>query len=442
MQQKPGRGRWLLSIGAAALAFAVLTVFAIVILEGIAERDRLEARNAVERTLSILLAGLRDHEDFGSAIESSSQLSGEIIGVAAYAEGGQRLYSWGSTPQSFSQALPQQDASPFGPRLYIDKAGNSSIVLLSRPFHPGPPPPASGQRQAFDGRQVSGRERPPATGFLFTTLRNADIMYLEIREPAYWRNRRLEIILFPLIEVSLAAVIFLVYSLFRRNAQYRSRIEEQKSLVLLGTAASTLAHEIKNPLSSIRLQTRLLEKTCLPAAGREIGIINDEVERLSALSMRVGDYLREPAGQPRSIDPAELAREVGMRLCGRNIFRREGRASPRVLMDPERLRSVLENLLRNAIEAGGPEEALAIDVSSEGGAVKIELLDRGSGLSEETAPRLFDPFFTTKSRGTGIGLSICRRFVGAVGGTVTLRARSGGGCCATVLLPEHKDGTS
>jgi two-component system sensor histidine kinase HydH len=439
MAKKAGMGRKLFSLGAALLVFAVGSALVVLIFDGIAERDKLVSRNGVERTWSLLLAGLRDHEDFGSAIESSKQLQSEIVGIAAYAEGGRRIYSWGATPDTFTMALPLEDASGLSPRLYLDKSVNDSIVFLSRPFRAGPPPPPTASRAR--PAQAPGREgRAPPSGFLFTTLRNAELLYLEIKEPSYWRSRRAESLLFPLVEVALAALIVFVSILIRRNAEYRLRIEEQKNLVVLGTAASTLAHEIKNPLSSIKLQARILEKTYPSAAKREIGIINDEVERLSNLSHRVGDYLRDPAGNPQSIDPADIALEVGMRLCGRNILRVLAPPPPKVRMDPERLRSVLENLLRNAIEAEGPEEGLSIEAREEGGSARLDVLDRGAGLGPEASSRLFDPFFTTKSRGTGIGLPICRRFVEAAGGTVVLSRRAGGGCAARLLLPA--DGAS
>jgi two-component system sensor histidine kinase HydH len=275
---------------------------------------------------------------------------------------------------------------------------------------------------------------PDRHSFLFTTLRKGEVVYLEICEPEYWRSRRFETILFPIIEVLLAALVLFVRGLILRNDEYRRRIEDQQNLVVLGTAASTLAHEIKNPLLSIRLQTRILEKTCPPDAMREIRIIYDEVERLSALSNRVGDYLRDPAGNPRIIDAADVALEVGMRLCGRNILKVPEEA-PSVSMDPERLRSVLENLLRNALESGGPEEGVSIEVGKLDDAARIDVLDRGVGLAPEVRARLFDPFFTTKSRGTGIGLSVCQRFVLASGGSIELTNRPGGGCRARLLIP-------
>jgi len=349
-------------------------------------------------------------------------------------------------------------------------------VLVLAPFRVGPPPPKSdrdgdrdtepGDSSSTDRAAAPDSQREPSTaaGFFFTTLRKADSVYLEIRQPIYWRSRRLAAVLFSLTEFALAALVLFVRGLVVRNAEYRRRIEEQRNLVVLGTAASTLAHEIKNPLLSIRLQARILEKTCPPSAQREIGIINDEVERLSALSHRVGDYLRDPAGNPRPVDPREVAAEVGRRLCGRDIITpgteyktpsdSVSESGARVFIDPERLRSVLENLVRNALESGGTVtydnpasgtsgECCAPDVSIELSAtergVLIDVLDRGQGLSPEAAGRLFDPFFTTKSRGTGIGLSVCKRFVEAAGGNIRLQERSDGGCVARVELPAYRD---
>jgi two-component system, NtrC family, sensor histidine kinase HydH len=441
-------GTHLASIGLAALAFAVLTALSVVIFRSMGERDILESSNDAERTMNVLLASLRDHDDFGSAIESIAELKKKVVGVGVYAEGGERIYAWGETPETFTQDASKDRVKDgakaagkgYAVRKYIENPRNDSLVLLLHPFRvmPAPPPPPEEQlgpeASAGDDSAKEKRDREDR-GFLFTTMRKGEVVYLEIREPVFWARRRLDAFLFPAIEVALAALVFFIRSILLRNAEYRRRFEEQKSLVVLGTAASTLAHEIKNPLLSIRLQTRILEKTCPEIAQREIGIINAEVERLSGLSHRVGDYLRDPAGKPRAIDAADVALEVGMRLCGRNILKLSDPPPPPVSMDPERLRSVLENLLRNAIESGGPEEALSIEVGSHEGAARIDVLDRGTGLAPEARARLFDPFFTTKSRGTGIGLSICERFVAAAGGRISLEPRAEGGCRARVVLP-------
>ncbi|OHD20884.1 MAG: hypothetical protein A2Y38_06450 [Spirochaetes bacterium GWB1_59_5] len=433
------------SLGIAVLAFAALTGLALVIYSGNAERFRLESRNDAERTMNQLLAGLRDHQDFGAAIESVSTLRDKVVGIGAYSGDGARLYAWGEVPSAYLPTLSEEESAGAPVRVYLENSANDSLVLILAPFRVGPPPQSDRDGYRDSARHEGPQEPTPSPGFFFTTLRKADSVYLEIRQPVYWKSRRVAAALFPFVELALAALVLFVRGLVVRNDEYRRRIEEQRNLVVLGTAASTLAHEIKNPLLSIRLQARILEKTCPASAQREIGIINDEVERLSALSHRVGDYLRDPAGNPSGIDPGEVAAEVGRRLCGRDILQTATEPVTRVFIDPERLRSVLENLVRNALEsiipgtAGGGPEDVSIELANTDKGVRIDVLDRGQGLSPEAAGRLFDPFFTTKSRGTGIGLSVCKRFVEVAGGTIRLEARNGGGCVASVELPARED---
>jgi len=431
---------WYASMGLAAVAFLTLSGLAIIIAGGIAQKDRLESRNDVERTFSLLLAGLRDHRDFGETIESSSSLQKKVRGVGAYASDGTRLYDWGDVPATYAAATPaaaSHGSTVFEPEhSYADLPHRDAVALVLSPFRVGPPPPHDHERDAEPRPADDTRQTESASSyFFFTTLRNAETIYLEVRQPAYWRSRRAAEVLLPLVEVAIAALVLFVRLLILRNAEYRKRLEEQRSLVVLGTAASTLAHEIKNPLLSIRLQTRILEKTCPELARRELVIINEEVERLSALSHRVGDYLRDPAGRPVVIDPRDIAAEVGQRLCGRDILMPLESHGPSVAIDPERLRSVLENLVRNALESGSSDDAVAIDIRPVDGAVRIDVLDRGAGITADVARNAFDPFFTTKSRGTGIGLAVCKRFVQAAGGTIGLEPRDGGGCIARMTLP-------
>lgn len=274
------------------------------------------------------------------------------------------------------------------------------------------------------------------------TLSKASLIYLEVRLPRYWRWIRLRAVLFPLIEEVLAALVFSVRFLVVGNREYRRRIEEQKNLVTLGTAASTLAHEIKNPLLSIRLQASILARTTPGGSKREIEIVESEVERLSQLSNRVNDFLRDPAGIPERTDVQAVADEVSRRMRGKPLVGAEAGSTPDgaagaiALIDPERLRSILENLVRNALESGGRDEEVEIGIARADGVVSVEVLDRGNGLPPGEPQRIFDPFFTTKSRGTGIGLAICSRFVAAANGTISVEDREGGGVRARVALPE------
>jgi two-component system, NtrC family, sensor histidine kinase HydH len=411
----------MVSVGLAVLCFAALSGVAVLIFQGMRERTLLESHNDGERTVNTLFSSLRNHEDFGDAIETMPSLSEKVIGVALFAEDGTRLYTWGSAPAA-PPDVPFVGATETDrmASMYRENARNASTIILIHPSREGPPPPKAGARE---------RASHP---FMFETLRRTNLIHLEIRQPSYWRDTRLQTVLFPIVEALLAALVVFVRFLVMRNAEYRTRIEQQKNLVLLGTAASTLAHEIKNPLLAIRLQTGILSRTLQGQGDREIAIIDDEVNRLSSLSHRVNDILRDPAGNPCRIDPRDIAAEVGTRLCGRPIVTGTGGS---VRIDPERMRSILENLLRNALESGGEEDKVAIEVTGTAAQTVVDVLDRGTGVPQKDRARVFDPFFTTKSRGSGIGLAICLRFVGAAGGTIELQDRAGGGCRARVILP-------
>jgi two-component system, NtrC family, sensor histidine kinase HydH len=412
-------------VAAAGVCFAALSAINVVIFRGMAAQSRLEARNDAERTMSQLFARLRDHDDFGSAIEADVRLKTAVRGVGLYDAAGLVLYAWGmpSLPRPVAGA---SETEPEGPvQAYVENEASQSLALFLRPFRPPAPPP-----HGHDG------SAPPSRGSLsFDAMRKAEVVVLEIRAPAFWRRERFRRFLFPVVELALAALVVFVTRLVAHNAEYRRRLERHKNLVMLGTAASTLAHEIKNPLLSIRLQTSILDKTVGATSRREIQIINAEVERLAAMAHRVNDYLRDPAGEPRLVDPAEVAVEVGRRLCGRDLLAARS-AGSRAFIDPERLRSIIENLLRNALECGGPSDGAAIEVSEQDGRVLLDVLDRGPGVPAPDRERAFDPFFTTKSRGTGIGLAICRRFAVAAGATIALEDRPGGGCRARLSLRE------
>ncbi len=440
-------------VGAALISFLVLSAVNVVIFRVLRERSRLVSRNDCERTLSAVFTSLRGHDDFGSVIEATPGLKEKILGLGFYNEAGAVLYRWGTVPEPYTPpSFKGVEVSFDMASKYLENPANGSLVVLLRPTRdrpPLPPPPAQGTPGAQERQPSEGSPQTPGVkghetreglrrsfSAMFEILRRTNTIYMEILQPRYWGQVRTQAVLFPTVEIVFAALVSYVAFVVMKNVEYRRRIEEQKNLVVLGTAASTLAHEIKNPLLAIRLQTSIIAKSLPGKAQRELDIIDSEVERLSALSHRVNDFLRDPRGQPERIDAAAVASEVGARLCGRSVFDGRPAQDAFVSMDPERLRSTLENLLRNALESGGYPEEVGIEIGRSDGAVRIDVLDRGAGILPKDRERIFDPFFTTKSRGTGIGLAICRRFIQAAGGAVSLEDRPGGGTTARVVLPE------
>jgi signal transduction histidine kinase len=217
-------------------------------------------------------------------------------------------------------------------------------------------------------------------------------------------------------------------------------------LAAVGTMAAGLAHEVRNPLNSASLQLTLLERRLdrgdAPASTTPIvAIIKSEIERLNRL---VRDFLA--FAQPRPFEPRPV--DLAALLAGvAELIEPEARAAhvqvavevppelPHASGDSERLRQVVLNLTRNAVEAmTGPGGHLGLRArrAGGGGAVEIEVEDDGPGFAENLP--IFDAFFTTKIQGTGLGLSLVHRIVSDHGGTIRVRSRPGQ-TCFTVSLP-------
>jgi two-component system sensor histidine kinase HydH len=256
---------------------------------------------------------------------------------------------------------------------------------------------------------------------------------------SYYRTRLVYRAAAAVAPFAVAGVAALFLSLLASNARHRRRAEEQETLARLGESARTLTHEIRNPLSAIRIQAGLLRKKAGAAAPSHLDAIDEEVERLSDLTRRVSDFIRNPRGEPRPILLDGFLRELAGKLPVPVAFTTAGdQSGTRVSFDAELLRSVLENLVRNAHESygdGASAGPVEVELAREKANAVISVRDRGKGIPPELSQRVFDPFFTDKVHGSGVGLSLSRRFVEAAGGTLALLPRRGGGTEARVTLP-------
>jgi two-component system sensor histidine kinase HydH len=407
------------------LLFSALAVF---IIWELRDRARLVRDNENERILNTLFTSLRDYDDFGPAIAENEMLRQRITGFAVYDSGRALVKRWGEAPSAFDNSLVENQTARRFNRYTIPNRRSGSVTFV---IHNDKPPP---RPETFSGNS----DRRGAAWF--NAFSGGNYVYINVSHPAYWRTVTVTGILYPLSILGLLVLALAVRGLYVRNLEYRERIEAQQNLVVLGTAASTLAHEIKNPLHSIKLQTGILKKM-LGADGsglEEISRIDEEVNRLAALTYRVNDYLRDAKGNPETIDIIEVVKETSLRLCGRSIldgYSTLPESSARVFMDSGRARSVFENIITNAMESGGPLEECGAALERDGDRITARIFDRGRGIAEADLKRVFDPFFTTKSSGTGIGLAVSRRFLEAAGGSISIENRPGGGALVKVVLP-------
>ncbi|SDA61908.1 PAS domain S-box protein [Mesorhizobium qingshengii] len=219
----------------------------------------------------------------------------------------------------------------------------------------------------------------------------------------------------------------------------------------LGEMASTLAHELNQPLAAIANYSqgcvRLLRGLDDAAAER----IKEALEEIAQQSLRAGDiirHLREFIIRGETDKSRESMRElieeagalalVGSREKGvRSVFEFASDTDD-VLADRIQVQQVLINLMRNAMEAmrDSKRRELTVRTAPDGdGYVAVEVADTGPGISEDIASRLFQPFVTSKASGMGIGLSISKRIIEAHGGTITVRRNNDGGATFRISLP-------
>ena len=222
------------------------------------------------------------------------------------------------------------------------------------------------------------------------------------------------------------------------DASRARELEAERARTWVAMARS-VAHELKNPLTPMRLAVRTLQRAgTATEPGREaLEVIAAESGRLEELARSFAQLGRLPEGPPAEVDLRELLEyllrthlppEVQPRL-------RVPVDLPTVQGHPDALARVFANLLLNAADAVGGRGAVDVVARAANGFVEVRVLDSGPGIAPEHLERIWEPDFTTKSRGTGLGLALVRQTVQAHGGRVAARNRPEGGAEFRVLLP-------
>lgn len=227
-------------------------------------------------------------------------------------------------------------------------------------------------------------------------------------------------------------------------------LEKQEKLATLGTLAAGIAHEIRNPLTSLKARLYTLEKhlNAAPAARKDTDIISAEISRLERIVRDVLCFARPSDPQLEGVAVDTLVQEVqglmSPHLESRGI-ELAVELNPEMLVqaDTGHLKQVLINLVRNsadAIEGSGKivlrtQSSRARLAGRETDAVVVEVQDNGRGIPAEVEKRLFDPFYSTKETGTGLGLTIAARIVEKHGGMLRYQTRPGHGTTFGVVLP-------
>jgi signal transduction histidine kinase len=235
-------------------------------------------------------------------------------------------------------------------------------------------------------------------------------------------------------------------ALAKANGDLQSSFEQLRRadrLSAIGQLAASLAHEIRNPLASIRGAISVLDD---PQIAEDLrlefrGIINKECSRLERLLTNLLDFARPRSPEYRGVDIGrefEMTIELVGHAAGRSgiRFRKEIASDmPAFDSDPEQLRQVILNLALNAIQAmpNGGEVVLA--ARRENSNVIIQVRDQGIGVAQDDLDRIFDPFFTTKANGTGLGLSVTHQIIAQHQGILKVDRNPDRGMTFSILIP-------
>lgn len=240
------------------------------------------------------------------------------------------------------------------------------------------------------------------------------------------------------------------YDRLHRESEQLLEIEAQlgasQKLSALGELSASLAHEIKNPLGSIRGTAEiLLDEFPAGHPKREFGeILLKEVERLNRT---VGEILRYSRGQSGAVSerPGEPLNEVVervTRLLGAHLRKKQVALESvfcpegaRLLVDGGKLSQVFLNIMLNAIDALPQGGRIRVAITAPPGEIRVAISDNGPGVAVERREEIFKPFVSGKEHGTGLGLSISSRIVQGLGGRIELSDGEAGGACFSVVLP-------
>jgi len=407
---------------AAALMCAVLLAAAFII-----RRSALESSTLVVRGMSTVMmnAGLEAFRE-GTGVPSQQQLDAFL---EAHREGGLRYVAIFEDGRVMASAgVGSVGEYQEGLVMRIEGGRGRVIHRLRKPKPVEAVAAANGTPAAVDGgaAPVDGR-RNLRIGYEFEPVTAS-----ELKE----RSQGMLVV----AVVSCVGILALAFAFSRSLAQREAlalELERGRRLAALGTMSAVLAHELRNPLASLKGHSQLLaerverDEVLRPKADR---IVNEAV-RLEQLTNDLLAFVRSGELRRTGTDPNEVLRAAVEATGEANVEAHYLPGRERWELDAGRFQQALENVLRNAVQVSPEGRRVEVDVAREGSSLVFVVRDHGPGIPRGDEERIFEPFVTGRLRGVGLGLAITRRIVELHGGSISARTRAEGGAEFRLIVP-------
>jgi len=229
--------------------------------------------------------------------------------------------------------------------------------------------------------------------------------------------------------------------------QSRERLIEAEKQTIWQEMARAMAHEIKNPLTPIRLAAQRLEMKYYEKAEdlpqileKSLRIVNEEVDNLQSLVTAFSGFAKMPEAQFENYDLNRQLQDISDQYSDEvRIDLNLDESLKEIYADTMQIKQVLVNLIQNAIQACKTEPHVEVATSVQNQSCTISIKDHGVGISEEDLLKIFEPYFTTKKKGTGLGLAIVRRIIRQHGGDIKATSRLGEGSTFTINFPCNRE---
>jgi two-component system, NtrC family, sensor histidine kinase HydH len=427
-----------------------------------------QAASALEENLSDLLAVLRDRAEGVPAL--NDRTAAHIAGARKYADQPQEQELVGRLEAGFERYLAVWNAVPTGPGPARDEAARAAAAALEadvfkacqelreynarRIVESEVEHRATLQKMAWGMAAIGGSAALAGLflgyGVARGLSRSIRRIQVRVRDAAGLLDRDL-----PAVELvgggidqldrQVQALVGRVGGVVETLQQREREVRRAEQLAAVGQLAAGMAHEIRNPMTSIKMLVQAGREASGGLGPDDLAVIEGEVRRVERSLQTFLDYARPPKPSKAATDLAGLIRDTLDLTRGRaakqHVTVRFDPPARHVTVDADagQLRQVLVNLILNSLDAMPGGGDLTVGVRPAGSNVEVRVEDTGPGVAPEMRGRLFEPFASTKDTGLGLGLVICRRIVEDHGGTIAADGPPGAGARFVVRLPRMAD---